>query len=173
MLSLYVLVSLSSNSVEQRLIDHTLKAVEGRDSTIASLIAKFNKKVGEQEDLIRKGKAPPNAKAMTRLPTKGIFDVDVDSEIWLPLRARIHDDSGSPPPWLADENVRKGIQAMLTLQRCKEEEKRLQHETRNLRTWFSMEWKSLQKTCDVLRNSEYVVTLFACSHSLSRPCDVT
>ncbi|KAL1698337.1 hypothetical protein EV121DRAFT_218336 [Schizophyllum commune] len=138
---------------KQRLIDHTLKAVEGRDSTIASLIAKFNKKVGEQEDLIRKGKAPPNAKAMTRLPTKGIFDVDVDSEIWLPLRARIHDDSGSPPPWLADENVRKGIQAMLTLQRCKEEEKRLQHETRNLRTWFSMEWKSLQKTCDVLRNS--------------------
>ncbi|KAL1697872.1 hypothetical protein EV121DRAFT_274797, partial [Schizophyllum commune] len=137
---------------QQRLADHTLAAIEGRDASIKSLIARYNQKVGEQEDLIQKRAAPPKAAALPRLPRTGVFDLDVDSEIWFPLRARIEDDSGSPPAWLAKEDVRKGIQGMLNRQRCMEEETRLKHETRNLRTWFAEEWRAVHKLAETLNS---------------------
>ncbi|KAL1687818.1 hypothetical protein GGG16DRAFT_61347 [Schizophyllum commune] len=139
-------------SGKQRLADHTLAAIEGRDASIKSLIARYNQKVGEQEDLIQKRAAPPKAAALPRLPRTGVFDLDVDSEIWFPLRARIEDDSGSPPAWLAKEDVRKGIQGMLNRQRCMEEETRLKHETRNLRTWFAEEWRAVHKLAETLNS---------------------
>lgn len=44
-----------------------------------------------------------------------------------------------PQPWLEDPYVRSGIQAMLKLDRCREEQRRLGHEADNLCSWFGRE----------------------------------
>lgn len=47
--------------------------------------------------------------------------------------------SASPPAWLTDANVRKGIRAMLKLDRCLEERRRLGIEANNMCAWFGRE----------------------------------
>ncbi|KAI6095316.1 hypothetical protein F5141DRAFT_1191368 [Pisolithus sp. B1] len=67
--------------------------------------------------------APPGAIPPTPMPSKGIFQLDVDSDIWQDVGlGECHPD---PPQWLADESVCKGIKLMLEIDRCNEEERRL------------------------------------------------
>ncbi|KAI6016342.1 hypothetical protein BKA83DRAFT_4128954 [Pisolithus microcarpus] len=90
--------------------------------------------------------APPGAIPPLPIPTKGIFQLDVDSDIW--------QDSGSgegssePPNWLADAGVHKGIRLMLEVDQCNEEERRLSREQSVLQEWFSMEWQNLQRALE-------------------------
>ncbi|KZP10136.1 hypothetical protein FIBSPDRAFT_758777, partial [Athelia psychrophila] len=51
---------------------------------------------------------------------------------------------GIIPRWLADENVRSGIRAILKLDRCKEEQLRVAMEAGNLRYWFGRELCALE-----------------------------
>ncbi|EJD46123.1 hypothetical protein AURDEDRAFT_42188, partial [Auricularia subglabra TFB-10046 SS5] len=51
----------------------------------------------------------------------------------------ISGNEGPAPAWLVDENVRKGIRAMLVIERCAEEEIRLDREARNLMRWYERE----------------------------------
>ncbi|KIK24182.1 hypothetical protein PISMIDRAFT_42500, partial [Pisolithus microcarpus 441] len=89
---------------------------------------------------------PPGAIPPLPIPTKGIFQLDVDSDIW--------QDSGSgegssePPNWLADAGVHKGIRLMLEVDRCNEDERRLSREWSVLQEWFSMEWQNLQRALE-------------------------
>lgn len=46
---------------------------------------------------------------------------------------------GNPPMWLEDSNVRNGIRAMLKIDRCYEERRRLGNEADNLCRWFGRE----------------------------------
>ncbi|KIN92697.1 hypothetical protein M404DRAFT_172806, partial [Pisolithus tinctorius Marx 270] len=59
------------------------------------------------------------------IPSKGIFQLDVDSDIW---QDGLEDLSASTPHWLADESVCKGIRLMLEVDHCNEEERRLSRE---------------------------------------------
>ncbi|KAJ7586160.1 hypothetical protein C8J56DRAFT_787930, partial [Mycena floridula] len=47
------------------------------------------------------------------------------------------------PAWLADDNVRQGIKFMLEVDRCSEEEVRLQRERASLQAWMNLEWKTI------------------------------
>ncbi|KAI5980587.1 hypothetical protein EDD15DRAFT_2393124 [Pisolithus albus] len=86
--------------------------------------------------------APPGAIPPTPIPSKGIFQLDVDSDIWQDVGlGECHPD---PPWWLADESVCKGIKLMLEIDRCNEEERRLSRERSVLQEWFSVEWLSVQ-----------------------------
>ncbi|KAJ7761334.1 hypothetical protein B0H16DRAFT_1456074 [Mycena metata] len=51
-----------------------------------------------------------------------------------------------PPLWLANEAVRKGIVAMLDLERADEEDRELAKERRSLQLWFSEEWEIWQRS---------------------------
>ena len=52
------------------------------------------------------------------------------------------------PLWLRDEGVRQGIQNLLELDRCKEEELRLIRERRALQEWLLEEWEVNERAWD-------------------------
>ncbi len=66
--------------------------------------------------------------AIAPLPieSEGLFKLDVDDDIWQDIGLTDETDNlNSVPLWLGDENVRRGIKALLELDRCHEEESRL------------------------------------------------
>ena len=77
----------------------------------------------------------------------GLFNLDVDDEIWQDIGLE-EADSAAPPRWRSDDTVRAGIKALLELDRCREEEQCLLHEQRALQVWFSEEWAVVKKAID-------------------------
>jgi len=92
--------------------------------------------------MIRLHKAPPGAIPPLPIPSKGIFQLDVDSDIWQDVG--LEEGYPAPPRWLADESVRKGIRLMLEVDRCNEEERRLSRERSILQEWFALEWLRIE-----------------------------
>ena len=76
--------------------------------------------------MIQLQKAPPGAIPPPSIPSKGIFQLDVDSDIWQDVG--LEECHPAPPCWLADESVHKGIRVMLEVDHCNEEERRLSRE---------------------------------------------
>ncbi|KAJ7433812.1 hypothetical protein FB451DRAFT_1195879 [Mycena latifolia] len=98
-------------------------AVKRREPTISKVNTEYNRLCGEISKLIKEGKAPRGAVAPVPIPAK-----DEDDRESMPL------------PWLCDERVRAGIKAMLEVDRCDEEDKRLKKERCSLQVWFAEEW---------------------------------
>ncbi|KAJ7207315.1 hypothetical protein B0H12DRAFT_991225, partial [Mycena haematopus] len=92
--------------------------------------------------LIKSGKAPPKAIAPMPVPREGLWQLDVDDDIFQDVGLDDRDDQydDEPPLWLCDEKVRAGIKAMLDLDRSEEEDARLRREGMALRVWFAEEW---------------------------------
>jgi hypothetical protein len=131
---------------EQKLHSHTQDSIKRRDPTISTLANKYNTLCDELASLITAGKAPSrNAVAPTKIDKENLFDLDVDEDIWQDVGLG-DDDDGSPPPWMANEGVRKGIRVMLELDRCHEEVARLHMQRQSLQEWFVEEWHVLQAT---------------------------
>ncbi|KAI6009133.1 hypothetical protein EDC04DRAFT_2610725 [Pisolithus marmoratus] len=86
--------------------------------------------------------APSGAIPPLPIPNKGIFQLDVDSDIW--QDGGPGEGSSEIPHWLADADVCKGIRLMLEVDCCNEEERRLSREQSALQEWFAAEWQSLQ-----------------------------
>jgi hypothetical protein len=91
--------------------------------------------------LIKDGKAPHGACCPSKIEAKALFALDVDDEIWQDVGLDDDVPGTEPPPWLANNDVRDGIKALLERDRCLEEEARLQHECRSMQEWFSEEWR--------------------------------
>ena len=117
-------------------------SIKRREPTILKLVATYNNLCGELQSMIRLHKAPPGAIAPHPIPSKGIFQLDVDSDIWQDVG--LEEPCANTPQWLANEGVRKGIRLMLEVDRCNEEERRLSRERSVLQEWFAMEWLSVQ-----------------------------
>ena len=97
--------------VDKNLMNHIRTATKRRDPTIVQLAGKYNKLVGEIAALIRQKKGVPHgARAPLPIECSGLFALDVDDAIWEDLDC--DDESQAPPPWLADEDVRQGIQLL-------------------------------------------------------------
>lgn len=95
------------------------------------------------KELIRQKKAPAGAIVPAAIDQDGIYQLDVDDPIWQDMG--LEDDVRSDPPlWMCNERVRDGIQAMLELDRCMEEEKRLRIERCSLQEWVMEEWEALK-----------------------------
>jgi hypothetical protein len=63
-------------------------------------------------------------------------DPDLYQDVWISTT----DDLTHPaPPWLADAKVRIGTRALLKLDRCAEEQRRLTFEADHLCDWFGKE----------------------------------
>ncbi|THU76010.1 hypothetical protein K435DRAFT_198668, partial [Dendrothele bispora CBS 962.96] len=127
---------------EQKLHAHTKDSIQRRDPSISTLTTKYNSLCDEMAALIAKGKASTNAQVPRKINKESLFDLDVDKDIWQTFG--LSDDDGEiPPPWMADESVRKGIRAMLELDRCREENARLKIQRQALQEWFVEEWQVL------------------------------
>jgi hypothetical protein len=75
----------------------------------------------------------------------GLFKLDVDDDIWQDVG--LDDELEGPiPRWLGDENVRDGIKNLLELDRCREEEIRLQKERCTMQDWMREEWMCVDAT---------------------------
>ncbi|KAJ7909808.1 hypothetical protein B0H13DRAFT_1877310 [Mycena leptocephala] len=64
--------------------------------------------------------------APERIDEKKVWELDVDDSVWQDVG--LDDDDDEPPLWLSNDGVRKGIPAMLDLERSKEEDLELAKE---------------------------------------------
>lgn len=85
-----------------------------------------------------------------------LFSLDVDDDIWQDIGLTETDGSTDPPLWLCNEQVRAGIKAMLEMDRCLEEEPRLQLEHQSLQEWFAEEWAIVKRAIDATGMFKYL-----------------
>ena len=129
--------------IDRKLQQHIDIQLKKRDPTIQQLVRSYNNLCKGITALITSKKAPKGSVAPMEIDGKGIFQLDVDNEIWLDLDLD-RTDKEKIPRWLGDEGVREGIRAMLAMNRCEEDADRLRCERKNMQEWFSKEWKAVK-----------------------------
>ena len=108
-------------------------AIEKRKPPFLSAIRRFNKLCAELQELL---KPEWNIPVPEPLPTdvhKLRTQSHIMEDVW------IEQNTGEVPRWLESPEVRKGIRAMLSLDRCREERTRLGKECDNMCRWFGAE----------------------------------
>ena len=116
----------------------TRKAISKRKPALMNAIHKFNKYCEALENLY---KPEWNIPLPEPLPTQLAVLRDSSSlmeDVW------IVPAEGEVPRWLEDSDVREGIRAILKLDRCLEERRRLGIEADNLCRWFGQELSALE-----------------------------
>jgi len=94
--------------------------------------------------LINSNKAPAGAVPPQPIQRDGLFQLDVDDDIWQDVG--LDDDQDGPVPrWLGDDRVREGIRALLEFDRCQEEEARLGQERCAMQVWLKEEWLCIEE----------------------------
>lgn len=124
------------------------KHIEGsgqrRAPTIQGITKRYNNLCGEIEQMVKHNIAPLGAVVPEQIPAGGLWALDVDDSIWQDIG--LQDDSNPTPPlWLKDEKVCTGIQNIPDLDRCLEEESRLQKERCSLQELVRRQWAVLCK----------------------------
>ncbi|KAL0575864.1 hypothetical protein V5O48_006114 [Marasmius crinis-equi] len=114
------------------------KNMAKRKTAFENLIRRFNQSCAYLEANYKDGYNIPVPRT---LPVNISSLRDADScdlweDVWIT-------NSTPPPRWLTDDGVRKGIRAVITLERCTEERQRLAKEAANLCLWFRDELYAL------------------------------
>ncbi|KAF9233092.1 hypothetical protein BU15DRAFT_66899 [Melanogaster broomeanus] len=89
-------------------------------------------------------KGTPRSNPPLPIARDGLFKLDVDDDIWQDVGLDERFQQG-PPGWLSDEKVRLGIQSLLEVEHCEEEERRLATERCMMQEWFPEEWSRIQR----------------------------
>ena len=126
------------------------------------LCKKYNDLCADMSQMIAKKQAPINAVAPLPIIREGLFKLDVDDDIWQDIGLDDVENMASEPipNWLGDEQTRKGVKAIVELDRCIEEECRLSRERCAMQEWIVEEWKIVVaacKDCGTLMHSNYVI----------------
>ncbi|EJD38583.1 hypothetical protein AURDEDRAFT_72046, partial [Auricularia subglabra TFB-10046 SS5] len=122
--------------------------VNSREKNLSALVRKFNGLVNHMEVLLRDAQGPRRRMRLPRrLDSKKLFRLDVDDDIWQEDPGLGPQDEGDIPGWQVDERVRRGIRALLEVDRCHEEGERLSAEAQALRSWWSEECEVLDTFC--------------------------
>ncbi|EIN03431.1 hypothetical protein PUNSTDRAFT_78189 [Punctularia strigosozonata HHB-11173 SS5] len=138
-------------SSERKLAVHASMAIHRHEPGIQALARRYNALCSEISELIRNGQAPARAAAPNPIDLEQLWALDVDDNIWQDtglFDEERTDGSNTPPPWLADEKVREGIQHMLALDRCQEEFARLRKERTALQEWLRERWAAVTAARD-------------------------
>jgi hypothetical protein len=128
---------------ERKLNSHVDAAIQRRNPTIRKLVSTYNNLCADLSALIRQCRSPPNAIPPNPISPTGIFDLDIDADIWEDIG--LDDVVPEPPDWLADEVTRAAIRLLLEIDRCNEEESRVKVERCALQEWAMREWDGLQR----------------------------
>ncbi|RDB29776.1 hypothetical protein Hypma_013855 [Hypsizygus marmoreus] len=120
-------------SIGTKLHQHTRKAISKRKPALMNSIRKFNKYCEKLAELHQPEWSIPLPEPLpTQLsPLRDCHHLMQD--VW------IAPTTGEVPRWLEDLDVREGIRAMLKLDRCQEELRRLGMEADNICRWFGNE----------------------------------
>ncbi|KAG1728536.1 hypothetical protein EDB19DRAFT_1897380 [Suillus lakei] len=119
---------------EHKLHVHAEASIQRHNPTIRKLVTTYNNLCGE---------APAGVIAPHSISPTGIFQLDVDDDIWQDVGLDSNDMA--PPTWLADENMRTAIKFQLKVDRCNEEMARIMRERCVLQEWMMAEWDALQE----------------------------
>lgn len=111
----------------------TRKAISKRKPALMAAIRKFNSYCAKLAVLYKPEWAVPLPEPLPTKLTPLRESSNLMEDVWI---ARSTEDL---PRWLEDVDVREGIRAMLKLDRCLEERRRLEYEADNLRRWFDRE----------------------------------
>ncbi|KAI0628590.1 hypothetical protein C8Q77DRAFT_1067705 [Trametes polyzona] len=121
-----------------KLHQQTQKAITRRTPALTAAIRKFN---GYCDQLATMHQAEWNLPLPQPLPTELAIlrdDSSLLADVW------ITPSPTAVPRWLQDSTVRNGIRAMLTLDRCLEERRRLGDEADNLCRWYGRELAAVE-----------------------------
>jgi hypothetical protein len=127
--------------IGNKLYTHTKDSINRRDTGVKALINAFNRQVDTMKQLqisIPRYRLLPIPR---KLDAKKIFQIDVFSTLWEDNGLLSNDDGEQR--WRTDEKTRVGIQHLLELDRCKEEEERLKWEVSQLAKWAMERAESL------------------------------
>ncbi|KZO94975.1 hypothetical protein CALVIDRAFT_483330, partial [Calocera viscosa TUFC12733] len=117
--------------------DAILKGWAPRWRSTKAAVERYNRYVDHLEKIPSPGLVVPLPRKIElsdlQNPTE---DHALWQDVWWPSLA-------TPPLWITSENVRKGITAVLTLDRCEEEERRLIWESDNMERWWVQEMRAL------------------------------
>lgn len=116
---------------------HTNERVKTRERPMRTLAKQLNSVIVELGVLIKRGDAPPGAILPKGVATKELFALSADDNLW--DDAALADPAtlgASPPRWMADEAVMKGIRAAHDVVNCERELARCELEVSNMRHWW-------------------------------------
>lgn len=124
---------------------HTDSAIKRRQPGILKLATTYNDLCRQISRLIAAGRAPVGALVPQDIAREGLFKLDVDDDIWQDVGLEDDDyQDHAPARWLSEDKVRQGISAILELDRCQEEERRLGEERGAIQEWLMEEWACVE-----------------------------
>jgi hypothetical protein len=106
-------------------------------------VSTYNNLCADLSALIRQHHSPANAIPPNPISPTGIFDLDIDADIWEDIG--LNDVMPESPDWLADEDTRAAIRLLLEIDQCNEEESCVKVECCALQEWAMREWDGLQR----------------------------
>ena len=152
--------SYQKTSNQLKLDQNANQQIKRKEPGIQALVRKYNALCLELEKMIKQKKAPRGSIVPIQIELVGLFALDVDDNIWQDIGLTDENDGMLYVPlWLANEDVREGIKAMLDFKRCQEEENRLIHECRALQEWMQEEWKVVEMGLKCASEDENVLYL--------------
>lgn len=141
-----------------KLDKHVGSQIKRKEPGIQTLARKYNKLCEDLKKMILLKKAPLGAIAPLSIESDGLFKLDVDDDIWQDIGLTDEQDNNRDiPRWLGDENVRQGIKALLELDRCNEEDRRLSYERLAMQEWMLEEWQVLEQAIIWSQDDEDIV----------------
>ena len=123
------------------------------------LVKSYEKLQQEMQDLITHGDAPTGATVPNQLSSKRLWHLDVDDDLWVDL-AQDGQYQEDTPRWLFDEPMKKGIQAMLDLQRSEEEIEQLDYERGVMYRWLQGQVAQLQRASHISQGIQSIFLPF-------------
>jgi hypothetical protein len=122
--------------VEQRDDTQTKGLVRRTRKGMSTMVSRFNRYIKQMAVLVNAGEAPKGAILPKRLNTKRLWKIDIDDVIWNDSGLDVDLEEDRPPRWMEDTHVRKGIAALLIVDRCREEKVRLEKEIDAMLPWI-------------------------------------
>lgn len=108
----------------------TRASIQKRTGPLQTAIRKFNGYCDKLAELAN----PDWGIAIPRRLDGRVDELKEDPELYEDVW--VYPTAGGPPRWMVDQNVRSGIKAMLKIERCQEEHRRLYLESDNLLRWY-------------------------------------
>jgi hypothetical protein len=111
---------------------------------VKTLVHQYNERQAALAKLVCQGDVPASMVLPPKIQMKGLFDLDVDNDIWQDIG--LDETRHESPLWLSNDEVRRSIRLMHDVINSKAEIERCIAERTALCTWYTEEYYSLVAT---------------------------